>query len=197
MSIGHATALSNRQIRKLLNLARTSSKDVFYDLGCGHGQLCIIAAKEFKVKCSVGIENKKDRVAVARRKVSRLGLQNKVDIRKEKIEKCDFSDATIVYDGLSEDEDTLEFYENNLPRGCKLIMPQIPLVSVIPNSSDYPFYLIKKPFKKTKSRNQWATSVLFTKATTSDLIREVEEDPDWTGSDMDMLRKLIRMRFKK
>ena len=44
--------LSNRDIRMMLKLAEANKNDVFCDLGCGHGQLCIIAVKEFNVKYS-------------------------------------------------------------------------------------------------------------------------------------------------
>lgn len=56
-NLGPSIALSDRQIRKMLRLAKLNKKDVFYDLGCGKGQLCIIAVKEFNVRHAVGIDN--------------------------------------------------------------------------------------------------------------------------------------------
>jgi predicted RNA methylase len=47
--------LPKNTIRKMLKVARVSSKDVVYDLGCGDGRVLIIAAKEFGAK-AVGIE---------------------------------------------------------------------------------------------------------------------------------------------
>src|SRR5713226_3666818 len=74
---------SNRYIRKILRLAQASRRDVFYDLGCGRGQLCIIAVKEFGVKRAVGIEMHRGRAVKARRVVKTLGLSDKIDIRNE------------------------------------------------------------------------------------------------------------------
>jgi len=196
LSVGPAIVLNNRQIRQMLRLAKVSKKDIFYDLGCGYGQLCIIAAQEFKVKLAIGIEKRKDRVRKARQEIRRLGLQKKVKIRHQAIEDVDLTDVTIVYDGLSEEEDNLKFYEKSLPKGCRLIIPFLPLVSVIPNRHDYPFYLMQYPFKKTDNGNKWASSILFFEATIDDLLKEVKEDLDWS-TDIRTLKKLIKIRFKK
>ena len=59
--IGPAVLLSNAEIRTMMNLARVTKNDVFYDLGSGHGQNLIAALTEFDVKKVVGFENNRKR----------------------------------------------------------------------------------------------------------------------------------------
>src|SRR5437867_7646253 len=93
---------SNRHIRKILYLAQASTGDVFYDLGCGRGQLCVVAVAEFGVKKAVGIELHRGRATRAAENVQRLGLSDNIEIWNEDFMDSDLHDATIVYSGLSE-----------------------------------------------------------------------------------------------
>ena len=197
--LGPSVVLTNRDIRKMLRLADANENDVFYDLGCGAGQLCIIAVKEFNVKRAVGIEKDIGRVKKAKENARFSGLHNKIVIRHESIEDANFKAATIVYCGLGEEEDSLEKYENTLQKGCRLITLDCPLVSVLPDKRDYPFYLMKFPFTKTQSADEWASAVLFKKATLEELDLELRRDREisWESfSDIRLLRKLARARFK-
>ena len=191
---GPSIALSNRQIRMMLRLAKANKNDVFYDLGCGAGQLCIIAVKEFNVKRAVGIEMDKRRVKMARKNIRREGLQKRISIRHRRILNAIFEDATIVYNGLLEEEITLEKYENTLQKGCGLISLASPPVSILPDKIDYPFYLTKFPFTKTKSADKWASAVLLKCSTFEELILEFKKDPDYEH-DITELKKLTRKRF--
>lgn len=198
--LGSSVALRNRQIRKMLRLAEANENDVFYDLGCGAGQLCIIAVKEFNVKRAVGIDSNKGRVKQARKNVRHEGLQKRISIRHGLIQDVNFKDATIVYDGFDEEEDTLEKYEKTLREGCRLIILASPLVSVLPDNEDYPFYLMKFPFTKTKSVDEWASTVLLKKATFEELLLEFkgERKLDIPPADIYIrpLKKLVRERFE-
>ncbi len=185
---------SNRNIRKLLNLARAGPADVFYDLGCGKGQLCIVAASEFHVKLAVGIERRKDRARKAKDLVKRLGLSRRIEILNEDYQDSDFAKATMAYNGLMEEEGDLEFYSNKLPLGCKLVTLQLPLVGVLPVKQDYPFYLMRKPFDRTKRAQTWVTSVLSKKASVEELIRELQGDPDYS-TDIRSLKTMMKGRF--
>ena len=178
----------------MLRLAKLNKKDVFYDLGCGKGQLCIIVVKEFNVRRAVGIDNHRGRVKQARKNVRKLGLQNRIKIRYRKIEDTDFGDATIVYCGLMEEENTLDKYEKILSDGCKLVMVAMPLISILSNRKEYPFYLMRFPFRKTKNEDVWASSVLLKKGTFNELLEEMKIDPDWRF-DIQLIRKLARIRF--
>src|SRR5271157_4566047 len=108
---------SNRHIRKILHLARASKGDVFYDLGCGRGQLCVVAVAEFGVKRAVGIELHRGRAAKAAECIQELGLTDRIEIRNEDFMESDLGDATVVYSGLGEVEEDVEFFESNLKAG--------------------------------------------------------------------------------
>jgi SAM-dependent methyltransferase len=193
--LGLAIALSNRHIRKMLRLAEANENDVFYDLGCGVGQVCIVAVKEFNVKRAVGIDVNKGRVKKARERVRCAGLQKRISIRYGLFENANFKDATIVYNGLMEEEDTLEKYETTLQKGCRLITLASPPVSLMPNKTDYPFYLMNFPFTKAVNDDEWASAVLLKQATFEELLLEFKRDPDYQ-SGIRLLKKLAKERFK-
>src|SRR5437667_12909912 len=96
---------SNRHIRKILNLAQAFKGDVFFDLGCGRGQLCVVAVAEFGVKRAVGIELHRGRAARAAEHIERLGFSERVEIWNEDFMESDLHDATIVYCGHEEIEE--------------------------------------------------------------------------------------------
>jgi SAM-dependent methyltransferase len=195
IQLGLAIVLRNRHIRKMLRLAEANENDVFYDLGCGAGQLCIIAVKEFNVKRAVGIDVHKGRVKRARESVRCAGLQKRISIRYGLFENANFKDATIVYNGLMEEEDTLEKYESTLRKGCRLITLASPPVSLMPNKTDYPFYLMNFPFTKASTNDEWASAVLLKQTTFEELLLEFKRDPDYK-SDIRLLKKLAKERFK-
>lgn len=187
---------SNRNIRKLLNLANAGPRDVFYDLGCGRGRLCVIAASEFHVKHAVGIERRKDRARKAKKLVRSLGLSASIEIRNEDYQDSDLGDATVAYNGLMEERDDVEVYSDKLPIRCKLVTLQLPLVGVLPTGQDYPFYLMKKPFRKTRRAQKWVSSILSRNASVEDLVKELQEDPDYS-TDIRSLRALFNYRFTR
>src|ERR1700674_2821379 len=108
---------SNRHIRKLLTLARATKRDVFYDLGCGRGQLCVVAVTEFGVKRAVGIEMHPGRAKKAAAEVEKLGLSDRIEIRNEDYMDSDLQDATIAYCGHYEDEGDVLHFEKALHSG--------------------------------------------------------------------------------
>src|ERR687897_3141743 len=89
------------ETRKMLLLANANKNDIFYDLGCGHGGVCIQAAS--KVKKAVGIEDHyytyKEAVSQARRS----DAPDKIIIRHSNIDTSRFGNATIVYACLEEE----------------------------------------------------------------------------------------------
>lgn len=178
----------------MLHFADAGKKDVFFDLGCGSGQLCIIAVREFNVRTAVGIDFHKGRAKLARARVKALGLTGKIGIRNAYFQDVNLKPATIAYCGVQELPDSLEVFERKLARGCRLIMPNLPLVSVLPKSVAYPFYMMVKPFKVAKTVDQWASSVLLKKGNMEDLYHELGKDPDW-WTDTRSLRRSAKLRF--
>ena len=82
-------------VERMLQMAKTTSKDVVYDLGAGDGRLPIVAAKGFGAT-AVGIEYDRDLAALAQRNAERAGVAGKVTIVAGDIFKEDFSRASVV-----------------------------------------------------------------------------------------------------
>jgi hypothetical protein len=93
-----------------------------------------------------------------------------------------------------EGEEDLGFYEEKLRTRCRLITLALPLAGVMPNAQDYPFYLMKTPFRKTMSASDWIHAVLSKRATTEEFLSEIEHDPDFTQDKL-MLKSLMKRRF--
>ena len=185
---------SNRHIRKILQLARASPKDIFYDLGCGKGQLCVVAVAEFGVKRAVGIEMHRGRAAKAARRVHELGMADRIEIRNEDFMESDLHDATIVYSGLFEIEEDIAYFERRVRTGCRIVTLFLPFVGVLPEAADYPFYLMKVPFRKTEDVSLWTSKVLFRKATAGELYRELDSDREYRY-DKRAFKQMMKERF--
>jgi SAM-dependent methyltransferase len=185
---------SNRHIRKLLSLARTTRRDVFYDLGCGRGQLCVVAVKEFGVKKAVGIEMHAGRARKAAEYVERLGLSDRIEIRNEDFTDSDIRDATVLYCGHYEVEDDVARFDRELAAGSRFVTLFLPFVGVVPTDADYPFYLMEVPFAKTRDASLWISKVLFRKATVGELFRELDTDREYRY-DKRTLKRLMNERL--
>ncbi len=185
---------SGRHIRKILRLARASKEDVFYDLGCGRGQLCIVAVAEFGVKKAVGIEMHRARAAKAAASVRKLGLTDRIEIRNEDFMGSDLPDATVVYSGLEEIEEDVAFFEGRLKAGSRVVSLFLPFVGVLPNAVDYPFYLMRVPFRKTKDASLWISRALFRKATLDEFYEELDSDREYRY-DKRAFKRMMEDRF--
>ena len=185
---------SNRHIRKLLALARAAKRDVFYDLGCGRGQLCVVAVTEFGVKRAVGIEMHAGRARKAAEYVERLGLSGRIEIRNEDFTDSDIGDATVVYCGHYELEGDVGRFERELEPGSRVVTLFLPFVGVVPTAADYPFYSMELPFKKTSDLSLWISKVLFRKATPEEMYRELDTDREYRY-DKRAFGQLVRKRF--
>jgi SAM-dependent methyltransferase len=82
-------------VTRMLQAAKTTDKDLVYDLGAGEGRIPIAAAKQFGAT-AVGIEYDAALAALARRNAERAGVAGKVTIIQGDIFKEDFSKATVV-----------------------------------------------------------------------------------------------------
>lgn len=79
-------------ICKFVNIEK---KDIIYDLGCGDGELLLIAAKKYGAK-GVGIEIDFLRCLISKIRVYKAGLGKFVKIKRENFFQSDLSKATIV-----------------------------------------------------------------------------------------------------
>lgn len=185
---------SNRHIRKLLRLAGASSADVFYDLGCGRGQLCVVAVTEFGVKKAVGIEMHRGRAAKAEERVRRFGLSDRIEIRNQDFMESDLNGATVVYSGLGEIDDDVDYFESRVGSGCRIVTLFLPFVGVVPTSADYPFYMMKAPFRKTEDVSLWISKVLFRDASVDELFQELDTDREYRY-DKRAFKQMMQKRF--
>jgi SAM-dependent methyltransferase len=192
--LGPEDYLSNRYIRKLLNLAKASGRDVFYDLGCGVGQLCIVAVTEFGVRKAVGIELHRGRAAKAARRVQELGLADRVEIWNEDYMESDLREATVLYCGHSEVEEDLPHLEEELEDGSRFVSLFLPFVGVVPSAVDYPFYSMDVPFRRTTDISLWVSRVLSRKATVEELYHELDTDREYRY-DKSAFKRLVKLRF--
>lgn len=150
---GESVSLPDSVVRKIFQFAKLKKSDVFYHLGCGDGNAVAIAAKEFGVKKSVGIDINKSVVSKARKNIA--GLKN-AEIVNADIREADISDATVVLFWFHDPNmvDEMEKRFKRLKDGAKVITIWAPLGMTLPDQIEFPFFISKKPFKRAKSIRQ-------------------------------------------
>ncbi len=81
----------------MLDMAKVTSKDLVYDLGCGDGRIVIRAAERFGAR-GVGVDLNPVRVKEAQAAARRAGraIESKVRFEVGDVFKFDFSPATVV-----------------------------------------------------------------------------------------------------
>jgi SAM-dependent methyltransferase len=86
----------DRRIRKALELAKLQPGEKFYDLGCGDGRVLIVAARQYGAD-AIGIEVSPLHCLVARLRILKAGVGDRVSVRWENFYNVDLSDADVVY----------------------------------------------------------------------------------------------------
>jgi trans-aconitate methyltransferase len=150
---GEAVSLPDNVVHKIFKFAKLKKSDIFYHLGCGEGNAVAMAAKEFGVKKSVGIEINKAAAAKARKQIA--GMKN-AEIVSTDIRRADISDATVVLFWFNDPDmvDAMEKRFKKLKDGARVITIWAPLGMTLPNKIDFPFFVSKKPFKQARSIRQ-------------------------------------------
>jgi cyclopropane fatty-acyl-phospholipid synthase-like methyltransferase len=82
-------------VEAMLTLARVTSDDILYDLGCGDGRIVIAAAQEFGTR-GVGIDIDPERIREANKNARQAQVSSCVEFRQQDLFESDFSEATIV-----------------------------------------------------------------------------------------------------
>jgi SAM-dependent methyltransferase len=82
-------------VDKMLEVARVTSGDVVYDLGCGDGRIVVTAAKKIGAK-AIGFDLDPQRVTEARENVAREGIGALASIRRANVFSVDLQPATVV-----------------------------------------------------------------------------------------------------
>ena len=79
----------------MLKMAKITSKDVVYDLGCGDGRILIEAARRHSAR-GIGLDVDPKRIMEAESKARRAGVLDRVEFRLEDLFEADISKATVV-----------------------------------------------------------------------------------------------------
>ena len=79
----------------MLKLAKVTSKDVVYDLGCGDGRIVISAAKDYGAT-GTGIDIDPQRIKEAKENAIKAEVTDKVKFVQGNLFKTDFSKASVV-----------------------------------------------------------------------------------------------------
>jgi len=159
---GDSISLPDSVVRKIFKFAKLKKSDFFYHLGCGEGNAVAIAAKEFGVKKSTGIEIKKAVAAKARKNI--IGLKN-AEIINSDIRQADISEATVLLFWFNDPEVVDEMtkrFKKKLRDGARVITIWAPLGMTIPDKVDFPFFVCKNPFKRAKSIKQQIKAIYHT-----------------------------------
>ncbi|HXV45939.1 MAG TPA: methyltransferase domain-containing protein [Nitrososphaera sp.] len=150
---GEAVSLPDGVVRKLFKFAGLKKSDTFYHLGCGEGNAVAIAAKEFRVKKSVGIEINRSTAAKARKQITDT---DNAEIINADIRKADISNATLLLFWFNDPDmvDAMMARFKKLRNGARVITIWAPLGMTLPDRIDFPFFVSKKPFKRARSIRQ-------------------------------------------
>jgi SAM-dependent methyltransferase len=86
-------------LRSYLNCKNLGTKEVFYDIGCGHGRVLCMVARHRIAKC-IGIELSAEFAEKARGNAAALrGRVSPIDVRVGDAAEMDYTDGTTFYFG--------------------------------------------------------------------------------------------------
>lgn len=151
---GDAVSLPDSVLRRIFRIASLRKSDVFFHLGSGDGRAVELAAKEYGVKKSVGIEID---AAYAQKSRKRMATLENTEIVNADIRKADISKATVLLFWFTNPEivDTmLKRFKKELRDGARIITIWAPLGLTLPSKVDFPFFVSKKPFQRARSIRQ-------------------------------------------
>lgn len=108
---------------------KITSKDHFFDLGCGRGRLCFWLHSFFGCKVT-GIDYTKEFIAISQDIVKKYGLKN-INFLNDNFFNISFKEATVIYlyGTTLENLEIVKLIESfeNLPSGVKIITVSYPL----------------------------------------------------------------------
>jgi len=84
-----------RVIRRMLQMADTTSRDVVIDLGAGDGRIPIYAARHFGAQ-AIGVELEGNLVRLARREAAAQGVSQLATFLEQDLFKADLARATVI-----------------------------------------------------------------------------------------------------
>lgn len=178
---------------QIFELAKLSRDDVFYDLGCGHGWVCIWAAQ--RCKYAKGIESHPTLVKQACKNVEKSGLKN-VEIIHNDFIKHRFPDADVLYCVTDLDFDDLKRWNmRKIKKNLRIVTIGPPPIPIKPISSRGIFYLTRFPFELAKNSEDWYSTVIQKRnGKWKDVVRRLRK-----GANVESYHSIqdLRKQFKK
>ncbi|HYL66057.1 MAG TPA: methyltransferase domain-containing protein [Nitrosopumilaceae archaeon] len=160
---GQDVQLPDNAFREIFRFSQLNKNDVFYHLGCGNGNGIAIAAEEFGVKKSVGIDNDIEKISIAKKLLEEKKISNGI-LQCQNILESDISDGTVILFWFS-DQNIIEKMMpkfSSLKEGCRIITIWGPLPGILPDTVDFPYILNMVPFKNASSLQEQLLSVFGT-----------------------------------
>jgi len=157
MAVCDYVPTSPERAREMLSLAGVREGEVVYDLGCGTGEILIVAAEEFGARC-FGIEMNSRLVAWAREEVERRGLEDRVKVFQGNIFEPRFwrhlggdasiavanADVVTYYLTLWVQEKLKPLIERELRRGARVVSREFKVMGWQPVKVRNRIYLFEK-----------------------------------------------------
>jgi SAM-dependent methyltransferase len=155
---GKPNATTFAEALQVFRLAKLSKKDVFYDLGCGHGWVCIWASRFCKT--AKGIDDIKGYVLRARQNAQKHKLKN-VKIVRGDLARCRFPDADVLncVTHLSL-KDFRRWNRRTRKKTLRIVSLGPPPIPIKPVATSGTFCLTRFPFRFARSRDDWYLAVL-------------------------------------
>lgn len=121
--------IKKKLVKEILTFGSLSSDDIFYDLGCGDGRVLISAVRDFGVKKAVGYEVSLWPSWIAKWKIRKAGLENKIMIYRKNFFDADLSGATFIYMYLFPKlvNQLAEKLASGCHSGTKILCPSFPI----------------------------------------------------------------------
>jgi SAM-dependent methyltransferase len=150
---GSANATPESEFLKIIRNIQPSRNDMFYDLGCGYGRLCVLMAPH--VKLAVGIEDHYFRFMKARKLAIKSGYKN-IKIVKNDVDRISLRKATILYSIIDLGFDFMRKIQRECKPGTIVILywrTPYPLKSerILSN-----YFKMVVPLKRVKDENEYA-----------------------------------------
>lgn len=148
---GENMFMPDSAIRKIFALAQLKSSDVFYDLMCGNSNAILLAAKEYGVKRSIGIEHRK---IVSSKIVSKINKIENATLINIDVNKVRLSDADVILYWYRNERllpTLLKKFELELKKGTRVVSIWSPPGLALPDKIDFPFFVSYAPLNYAKN----------------------------------------------
>lgn len=126
---------SEHTVHQMLKFANVKPMDVLYDLGCGDATVLVYAANTYSVEKSVGIECRAHVAALAKKKILKNNLENKISIIENDLFDIDLECANVVFIYLSKKagKKLTQLFLKSLKKGSRIVSQAFPLRYIEPD----------------------------------------------------------------